>query len=633
MNNPPILPRNGAYGIVMRGVHFCTCAGASLRGRNVAPLCCINYDAITDPPYNTGNDSFIYDDDSNISDKEFSSRIGLKDDDGNILFDIRANNESNGRFHTDWLNMMYSRLRLAKALLADDGVIFISIGENEQTNSRKIGEEIFGSSNFITCCTRIAKRTSNKGTYFKPTKDYILVFAKNINQITWKFGVYQTPDLADFPYEDEKGRYKKNGASLYQPSLDSRPNQRYWIQCPDGSFIIPPGSVFPDKLQDAAFVKPLSNKDKCWRWSWPTYLANKDKLMFTPASSSCPLVDSNGNPSKWNIYDKVYFENKDGETLLPEDVIYDYVNSQGTKELIDIDIPFSFAKPTGLIQYLIEICRYSKDITVLDFFSGSSSTASAVMQLNASDGGTRKFIMVQLPETCNEFSEAYKAGYKNICEIGKERIRRAGEKIKKEIAFPNGEKNGAQPTSHGEVYTRDYNGEKQIHYVDQNFLDTETGERTTEYFSPSCERDKYRFDPNLLDIGFRDLKLDSSNMKDVYYKPNDYAQASLDDMVSNIKSDRTPLDLLFQVMLDLGKPLSAKIEEKIVAGKHVFVVSGNDLVCCFDEQITDEVVKAIAEMKPLYAVFRDSSLATDSVGANFDQIFATYSPNTVRKVL
>ena len=384
-----------------------------------------------DPPYNTGND-FIYKDNfrDNISNYKKVTNQNFK-----------ANPETNGRYHTDWLNMVYPRLRLARNLLEDDGIIFISIGEDELANLKKVCDEVFGSINYIANCTRIAKRTSNKGTYFRPTKDYVLVYARDLSKIDWKFGVEQEINMEEYKYEDEYGRYKKNGASLYQPSLDSRPNQRYWIECPDGSFIIPPGTVFPNLLKDGEKVKPKSNNDKVWRWSVDTYLQKKDKLIFTPASSTCPLIDSNGKPSKWNVYDKVYLSDKDGKTLLPEDVIYDFVNSQGTKELLNLDMSFSFSKPSDLIKYLIKLSRYKKDIIVLDFFSGSASTAHAVMKLNAEDEGKRKFIMVQLPEQTEEKSEAYKAGYKNICEIGKERIRRAGDKILSENKDKEGIKN------------------------------------------------------------------------------------------------------------------------------------------------------------------------------------------------
>jgi adenine-specific DNA-methyltransferase len=320
-----------------------------------------------DPPYNTGNETFLYDD----------KKVG-KDD---------------VYRHSKWLSFMNRRLNIAKRLLEPRGIIYISIGDEEVANLQLLCNEIFGEDNFIASLTRIAKRTSNKGNYFKPTKDYVLVYAKNKSLLNWKFGILQDIDIKDFKYEDEKGRYKKNGASLYQPSLDSRPNQRYYIECPDGSLIIPPGDVFPKEKKDAAYVKPLSNRDKCWRWSWTTYKKNKGNLMFTKASSRCPLVDSNGKPSKWNIYDKVYFDKKEGENLLPEDVVYDFVNSQGTKEINDLGIIFPFAKPIGLIKHLIRLTQLRKDITILDFFAGSGTTAQAVLELNEEDGGSRKVIL------------------------------------------------------------------------------------------------------------------------------------------------------------------------------------------------------------------------------------------------
>lgn len=345
-----------------------------------------------DPPYNTGGNDFVYDD---------------KFIDSTDLFN-----------HSKWLSFMHSRLCIAKNLLSLTGFIFISIGDEEVSSLKLLCDDIFGETNYISCCTRVAKRTSNKGTFFKPTKDYVLVYAKNVSSITWKFCAGNKINIKDFKYKDENGQYKKNGASLYQPSLDSRPNQRYYIKCPDGSLIIPPGNVFPEKEEDGAQVKPLSNNDKCWRWSRDTYLSNKSKLIFTKASSSCPLIDSNGNPSKWNIYDKVYLSDKENETLLPEDVIYDYVNSQGTKSVLNLGLNFSFAKPVGLVQFLIEITKLPNDITILDFFAGSGTTGHAVMRLNAEDGGNRKFILC----TNNE---------NNICrDITYERIKRVIEKEK-----------------------------------------------------------------------------------------------------------------------------------------------------------------------------------------------------------
>jgi adenine-specific DNA-methyltransferase len=516
-----------------------------------------------DPPYNTGND-FVYKDDFHDSLENYKKITGQVDSDGNR---ISTNTESSGRYHTDWLNMMYPRLRLARNLLTDDGVIFISIGDDEVDNLKKICNEIFGESNYISCCPRIAKRTSNKGTYFKPTKDYVLVYSKNLQSINWKFGVKNEISIEDFPFKDEKGHYKKNGASLYQPSLDSRPNQRYWIECPDGSFIIPPGNVFPDKVEDAAYIKPVSNADKVWRWSWQTYLENKDKLIFTPASSTCPLIDSNGNPSKWNIYDKVYFEDKEGESLLPEDVIYDFVNSQGTKEILALDIPFSFAKPSGLIKYLIDICKYDKNIIILDFFSGSATTADAVMQLNAEDGGNRKFIMVQLPEPTDEKDEAHKAGYMNICEIGKERIRRAGEKIKEE--------KGLEAMN--------------------------------------------------LDVGFKVLKLDSSNIRKWQPDYNDLEQ-SLMDYVDNYVEGRTELDVVYEIMLKYGLDLTYPVDEFTIEQKKVYSIGFGMLMICLDDEITTEVAKGILgkikELSPESSrvVFKDNGFKTDSNKTNIKEI-------------
>lgn len=354
-----------------------------------------------DPPYNTRN-SFVYNDDFKL---KTNTRISKN----------TSNSEYSGRYHTNWLNMIYPRLILAEKLLKPDGVIFISIDDNEVFNLKMLCDEVFGENNFISCCTRIAKRTSNKGTFFKSTKDYVLVYAKDIGKLT-KFEVSPEIKLEDYKYEDERGRYKKNGASLYQPSLEPRVNQRYYIECPDGSFVIPPGNIFPHEVKDGAFVKPESNEDKCWRWSYETYLKKKDMLVFSKTRKNCPLIDSEGNKSKWNVYDKVYLEDKRCETLLPEDVIYDYPNSKGTKELLELGLEFSFAKPVGLIQYLMRVIGFRDDDIVLDFFSGSGTTAHACMQMNAEDNGKRRFIMIQDDE-------------KMINKLGIERICRAGEKL------------------------------------------------------------------------------------------------------------------------------------------------------------------------------------------------------------
>lgn len=369
-----------------------------------------------DPPYNTRN-SFVYNDDYKLkTDKRKSKNT--------------SETEISRRYHINWLNMIYPRLLIAKELLKKDGIIFISIDDTEIFNLKLICDEVFGESNFISCCTRVAKRTSNKGTFFKSTKDYVLVYAKEVSNLEGvQFEVQPDINIEDFKYQDERGRYKKSGASLYQPSLEPRVNQRYYIECPDGSFVIPPGNVFPDEVSDGAIVKPVSNEDKCWRWSRETYLKKKDFLMFSKARKNCPLIDSEGNPSKWNVYDKVYYNEKKKETLRPEDVIYDYPNSKGTKELLELGISFSFAKPSGLIKYLMKISGLKNDDIILDFFGGSGTTAHACMQLNSEDNGKRRFIIIQLEESLEEKTEAYNKGYKTISELGIDRINKVGDKI------------------------------------------------------------------------------------------------------------------------------------------------------------------------------------------------------------
>ena len=454
--------------------------------------------------------------------------------------------------------MIYPRLRLAKDLLSDDGVIFISIGEDELHNSIKLCDEIFTNQNKITVFTRVTKKSSNNGNNFSPCIDYVVIYAKNIDNLP-EYKVGMTQEIIERynktdEYLSERGPYQEVG--LFMSAL-KHGGSNYPIECPDGEKVYPPNG-------------------QPWRWNEATFLQGKadGRIVFKKSNNTPLLSVQTGQQGHWNIYTKVYLKEREMSGMHPKNFSDEYQNTLATNELNKLDIPFDFAKPTALVRFFLKLQTSNTD-TILDFFSGSATTAHAVMQLNAEDGGNRKFIMVQLPEVCDEKSEAYKAGYKNICEIGKERIRRAGAKIKAD--------------------------------------------------SPLTTQS--------LDLGFRVLKLDSSNIKDVDKRPDEYMQMSLDDMADNIKEDRTPLDLLFQVMLDLGKPLSAKIEEKIIAGKKVFIVDGNDLIACFDNDVTDEVVKTIAQLKPLYAVFRDSSLSNDSTAANFDQIFATYSPNTIRKVL
>ena len=533
-----------------------------------------------DPPYNTGND-FVYNDEFGMRGEEWNATSGNYDEEGNqIVGRLELNTESNGRFHTDWLNMIYPRLRISKDLLADDGIIFISIGEDEVDNLHKIANEIFGEQNEIAIFSRVMKSGGAKGQFYTPNIDYVLVYAKNISNAEFFRSDFSDEQIDRF-YNRTETSGKRTGEKygierLYKASLDARPNQRYYIECPDGEFVIPPGVHFPDCCVEGEKVIPTS-EDHVWKWTYDRYKSEKEagNIVFIK-SDQTSLVTATNTQATWNIYNKLWLNEQKEKGVVPGNFIAGFENRQSAVEMKKLDIPFDYAKPVRLLIYLIKLCTKKKDCTILDFFSGSATTAHAVMKLNAEDGGHRKFIMVQLPEKTDEKSEAYKAGYKNICEIGKERIRRAGRKIKEDAGLTA---------------------------------------------------------PADLDIGFRCLRLDSGNMENVYYTPEETQQQDMFSLVDNVKSDRTPEDLLFQVMLDLGVLLSSPIEVKEIAGKKVFNVADGFLLACFDHDVTEETVKAIAQMKPYYAVFRDNSMANDSVATNFDQIFETYSPETVRKVL
>ena len=513
-----------------------------------------------DPPYNTGND-FVYNDDFAENTEDYLDRSGQFDEEGNRLV---LNTESNGRFHTDWLNMIYPRLRLAKDLLTDDGVIFISIDDNELDNLKKLCDEVYGASNFVANMVWQSTAGSNTGTDIVTVTENILVYTKSRIDFTFDGMIADDKSytLSD-EYEAERGKYaldkldRRRVGSHYSDALN------YPIEMPDGSLRYPGGTK--------------EKTDEGWNYLW-----SKTKIQWGIKNGFIEFKNNNG---EWSVYNKRYAkidnEGNPVERTIPfrNLITSDQCNTaQGTAELRNLFEyrPFDFPKPSGLIyNLLLTSVRTDKDAIILDFFSGSATTAHAVMQLNAEDGGNRKFIMVQLPEETDEKSEAYKAGYKNICEIGKERIRRAGAKIKEENPM------------------------------------TTAG----------------------LDTGFRVLKLDSTNMKDVYYNPDELTIETLMGTVDNIKEDRTPEDLLFQVMLDLGVLLSSKIEQTVIAGKTVYNVADGFLIACFDENVTEETITAVAKMKPYYFVMRDSSMAGDSVAANFDQIFEAYSKDTVRKVL
>ena len=497
-----------------------------------------------DPPYNTGND-FVYEDDFFESEDSYFARSGQFDDIGNRLV---KNLDSNGRFHTDWLNMIYPRLRLSKDLLSEDGVIFISIDDHEQHNMRKVCDEVFGAENFVGQFIWQRRTSPDMRKLVSTAHDYIVTYAKNIGNLSSAINKVRLTekDAANYsnPDNDPRGPW----ASSDFTAQGYRPNQMYEIVTPGGARYTPP-------------------EGRCWKNVESEFLkqAADGRMWFGK--------DGMGIPRR-----KTYLSEREGKNVWTwwpnSEVGHSQEATQEVKNLFDGHAYFDYPKPVRLLKKLVQIGTHENSI-VLDFFSGSGTTAHAVMQLNAEDGAKRRFILVQVPEKLDLDSDAYKAGYRTICDIGKERIRRAGRKI----------------------------------------LES----------SPLTTQD--------LDIGFRVLKCDTSNMKDVYYSPAEYEMDLFDFMTDNIKEDRTPEDLLFQVMLDLGVELSSKIEETVIAGKKVFNVADGFLIACFDANVTDETIKAIAQKQPYYFVMRDSALANDSVATNFEQIFATYSPDTVRKVL
>ncbi len=529
-----------------------------------------------DPPYNTGSDAFVYPDTFTMDKDEYEDGIGLYDENGNRAF--KENNASNPRFHSDWCSMIYSRLMVARNFLTEDGVIFISIDDNEVDDLKKICNEVFGESNFVGCAGRITKKANNQGDYWAPNFDYLLTYTKNRQMCPSFFGGMNEKSYNMIEEEGPRKGERYQLVRLYMSNLDPMrgcTNQRYYIECPDGSFIIPPGENYPDEVKDGAFVVPQSGKDKIWRWSYQSYLEKKDQIVLKKGRSS-NVVGANGAQTTWNAFTKTYLNDViEKSTATPNSFIEDHINQNATHELKKLQIPFSFAKPSSLMKYLAEICRVGDDDIVMDFFSGSASTADAVMQLANSKGINCHYIMVQLPEKCKEDSDAFKEGFSTICEIGKERIRRAGKKL-----------------------------------IEENPLTT-----------------------GKLDVGFRVLKIADSNMNDVYYAAGEYNQDMLALLETNIKADRTDLDLLFGCLLEWGLPLSMPYSSEQIDGVTVHTYNDGDLIACFDENIPDSVIKTIAKRQPLRAVFRDSSFDGSPAKINVGEIFKMLAPDTRVKVI
>ncbi len=511
-----------------------------------------------DPPYNTGND-FVYEDDFSQTAGEFRDKSGMFDEDGNmILQNYEVNSESNGRFHTDWLNMIYPRLKVARDLLTEDGVIFISIDDNEVENLRKVCDEVFGERNFIAqLIWERAFSPKNDARFVSNSHDYVLMFTRNIDSFV--IGRLDRTAEANARYSnpdnDPRGVWMSSDISVktYNAACD------YPITTPSGKIIEPPAG-------------------RCWSLSKKAFFERlqDNRIWFGPNGDNTPRI-------------KRFLSELKFDGMAPTSILFykDVGHSQeGAQEVVSLfgdKGVFDGPKPVRLLQRLITLANLKDDSIVLDFFSGSATTAHALMKTNLEKGTDRKFILVQLPEKVSDKKKDQ--GYGTICEIGKERIRRAGKKILEELATKKAE-----------------NG----------LFDKES-------------------EPTRLDVGFRVLKLDTSNMQDVYYTPEDSSAATLFD--DNVKPDRTPEDLLFQVMLEYNLPLSAKIERKTIAGKEVFSVNDDYLIACFDENVNETVITEVAKRKPLYFIMRDSSLSSDQVADNFEQIFNAYSKDTIRRIL
>lgn len=560
-----------------------------------------------DPPYNTGKDSFLYNDNFSVDISDYANLAGQYDEDGNLLFDLRVNNESNGRFHSDWLNMLYPRLKIAKDLMSDDGAIFISIDDNELDNLKKICDEIFSAQNFVNIISVKLKNIAGasgggEDKRLKKNMEYILVYAKNYSALQPFENVYTVTPISELVEQ-----YRQEGVSWKYTTALVNPGEKEYI----GSTVDGEGSEIKIykrvnfSIQSIGQImknEGLTEAESYAKYAHcifqtampqssirPRVMKKVQELGIKNELFSIEYVPRSGR-NKGQLYEQFYrgenfrlfawlkdvSDEVDG-VLCKKDLqgtFWDFVGE--TKNLTkEGKVPFpNGKKPLKMLKQILTM-QSAKDSIILDFFSGSATTGHATMLANADDEGNRKFIMIQLPEETPVDSDERKAGFCNICELGKERLRIAGREIKEERGF-----------------------------TAQN-----------------------------IDIGFRVLKCDTSNMKDVYYSPSDFDRNLLDLMADNIKEDRTPEDLLFQVMLDLGVTLSSKIEETTIAGKKVFDVADGFLIACFDKDVNDETIKAIAQKQPYYFVMRDSSLANDSVATNFEQIFATYSPDTVRKVL
>ena len=575
-----------------------------------------------DPPYNTGND-FIYADDFMRSQEEENRQMGMYDEDDNRLF---KNTDTNGRFHSDWCSMIYSRLMLARNLLTEDGVIFISIDDNEAFNLKEICDEVFGNGNFVAqLAVQLNPRGRNLDRYVAKTHESVLIYVHDYLNTASILGIEKEGKMVDeYNKSDERGAYRliglRNRNQAFNPI--TRPNLYYPLYVNPCTKAV--STVRTDNFTDEVFPDTPDGVKTCWTW------------MKKKVESENHLITAERTGDEWRIYRKDYLVSEDGTTattlvksLWTENTINNDYGKKAIKELFGANV-MSFPKPPELIKRMVSIGSRSDSI-ILDFFSGSATTAHAVMQLNAEDGGHRKFIMVQLPEKCDEASEAYKAGCKNICEIGKERIRRAGEKIKESLREYGYSlrKLKEEGTPYKIASRRENDTSDDPDYISNPEIITGS---SVLYDEPSNRTAIQAEMAEALDVGFRVLKLDDTNMKDVYYAPDDYDQGMLAGLESNIKDDRTDLDLLFGCLIDWGLPLSLPYSSEQIDGCTVHTYNGGDLIACFDANIPESVVKEIAQCRPLRAVFRDSGFASSPEKINVFEIFKLYMPEDANDI-
>lgn len=517
-----------------------------------------------DPPYNTGSD-FIYPDNYSESLDTYLEYTGQVDADGKKF---GTNTDTDGRFHSKWINMMYPRLFLAKNILSTNGVLFISIDDNELYNLKSVLDEIFGAENFIANISRVAKTTSFRGNHFAPSKDYILCYAKNRVELENFKDDVDSDQFKKIETEGpRKGEFYRDDIAFYLTTLETRPNQRYFITCPDGQKVIPPGSTFPPE-------RPIDG-DGVWRWNYDSFKEKEHLIVFKKTNRS-PLIDENGKQANWNIYTKSYLKEKLESGNLPRDIFEGFLNRNGTEDLKKLQIPFSFPKPVSLLKYLMKISGVTDNDIVLDIFAGSGTSGNAVMDLNYENSSKIKFICVQIPEFNDEKSEAFTKGFKTITDIGKERLKRVAEKLKEAIEIKNKKK------------------ESQLNFESKNIIEAQP------------------------DLGFKVFKLSKSNFKiwdSTLEKEPEVIQAKLFEHIQHISPEAEQEAILYELLLKSGFQLTTPIEKLTLAGLTVFSIAEGQLLICLEKELTHDCIKAMAEMQPTRVICLDEGFKGENADA------------------